>query len=126
MTTETYYIKRGRRYQPVSWYDSNLTDALHAGHYLLSVHPGGRSMRAVISPERARLFAAAHEMREAMVLAMLKASELSPQRKPLTSRQIEAWQALADAFGDELATLNVASAHDIVEAGILALEGSIK
>src|SRR5690606_8065528 len=105
VVTETLYRKIGRRYHPVAWYDPLAMDALGKGDYLISVYEGGRSMRKLIRPDHARLLAAAREMREAMVAAMRKASELKPHRTPITKRQQEAWQALSDAFGDGLAQL---------------------
>jgi predicted hydrocarbon binding protein len=55
---------------------------------------------------------------DAMSRAISKASELRPQRTPLTLGQQRAWRKLAKEFGDDLATLNINSARDIAEAGI--------
>jgi hypothetical protein len=53
---------------------------------------------------------------------MMKASELKPQRTPITPAQQKAWRALADAFGDELCTLHGLRVHDCAEAGIKAMQ----
>jgi hypothetical protein len=53
---------------------------------------------------------------------MSKASELRPQRTPLTPGQQRAWRRLAKEMGDELCTLHGSSTRDIVEAGIQALQ----
>ena len=40
MVTETFYIKRGRRYVPVREYDAMLQNALPHGSYVTVVKPG--------------------------------------------------------------------------------------
>ena len=52
---------------------------------------------------------------------MIEASALKPRQTPITESQQRAWKKLAKEFGDELCTLNGASAHDIAQAGINAL-----
>jgi hypothetical protein len=47
---------------------------------------------------------------------------MRPQRTPLTEGQRRAWKKLAREFGDDLATLSVASSRDIAEAGLAALQ----
>jgi hypothetical protein len=66
------------------------------------------------------MIAAGRVAEDAMCRAIQKASELRPQRTPITEGQRRAWRKLAQEFGDELATLNIASARDIAEAGIKA------
>jgi hypothetical protein len=59
---------------------------------------------------------------DAISHALVKASEMRPARTPITEGQQKAWKKLAREFGDDLATLNVASARDIAEAGVQALQ----
>ena len=119
----TYYEKRGRRYYPVSEYDSDLLDGFPKGSHLVCVYPGGQSRRFNVEPNHAALIAAARVAEDAMCEAIRKASEMRPQRTPITEQQRQAWQKLARAFGDDLATLNINSARDIAEAGLQALQG---
>jgi hypothetical protein len=58
---------------------------------------------------------------DAICRAISKASELRPQRTPLTPQQKKAWEALAEAFGDELTTLSGLSVYDCAEAGVQAM-----
>ena len=122
MVTKVYYEKVGRKYVPVAEYDSEYLDAFPKGSTLVICHPGGQSRRFNIDPDYAALIAAGRVAEDAMIQAMGKASELKPQKTPITFAQQRAWKQLARAFGDDLATLNGASSYDIVQAGLKALE----
>ena len=121
MVKKVYYEKIGRRYVPVAEYDSDLLDSFHKGNHLVCVYPGGQSRRFNVEPNYAALIAASRVAQDAMVRAMHMASELRPQRTPITPGQQKAWKKLAKEFGTELCTLHGPSAHDIAEAGINAL-----
>jgi hypothetical protein len=84
-------------------------------------YPGGQSRRYNIDPDYAALIAAGRVAEDAMRTALQKASEMRPQRTPITEGQRKAWRKLAKEFGDDLATLTVPCAHDVAEAGIKAL-----
>lgn len=117
-----YYVKEGRKYVPVAEYDQDLMDSFHKGNHLVMVYPGGTSRRFNVEPALAPMIAAGRVAEDAVCSAMIKASELKPKRTPITPAQQKAWRALADAFGDELCTLNGASTHDIARAGIEAMQ----
>jgi hypothetical protein len=86
------------------------------------VYPGGTSRRFNIDPNYAGMIAAGRVAEDAMCKAMMDASELKPQRTPLTEGQRRAWKNLAKEFGDELCTLQGSSTRDIVEAGVRAMQ----
>ena len=117
-----FYEKVGRRYQPVAEYDNDLLDSFPKGNHLVMCYPGGSSRRFHVDPNYAAMIAAGRVAEDAMCRAMTKASELKPQRTPLTKEQHRAWRALARSFGDELCTLQGASVRDIVEAGVEAMQ----
>jgi hypothetical protein len=117
-----YYEKIGRKYVPVSVYDSDYLDSFPKGSHLVICYPGGQSRRYNIDPNYAALIAAGRVAEDAIIQAMSNASELKPQQTPVTPAQQKAWKALARAFGTELCTLNGASAYDITQAGLKALE----
>ena len=117
-----YYVKEGRKYVPVAEYDNDLMDSFHKGNHLVMVYPGGVSRRFNIEPALAPMIAAGRFAEDAVCTAMAKASELRPQRTPLTEAQRKAWRALADAFGDDLCTLSGASVRDCAEAGVKAMQ----
>lgn len=117
-----YYIKEGRRYIPVSEYDSDLLDSFHKGTHLVMVYPGGQSRRYNIDPNYAAMIAAGRVAEDAICNAITKQSELRPHRTPLTKGQQVAWENLAKEFGEDLCTLHGASVRDCAEAGIRAMQ----
>ena len=117
-----FYEKVGRRYKPVYEYDQTLMDSFPKGSHLVVCYPGGQSKRYNIDPNYAALIAAGRVAENAMSDAIRRASELRPRKNPITPGQKAAWEKLAKEFGDELATLEISSAHDIAEAGLKALQ----
>jgi hypothetical protein len=117
-----FYEKIGRRYHPVYEYDNDLLDSFPKGSHLAIVYPGGTSRRFNIQPNHAALIAAGRVAEDAMCTAIREASEMRPQRTPITEGQQRAWKKLAREFGDDLATLNIGSARDIADAGLAALQ----
>jgi hypothetical protein len=59
-------------------------------------------------------------------MALVKASQLRLRKTPLTPDQKQAWENLQKAFGDDICTLHVDSAHDIALAGLNALQKTAK
>jgi hypothetical protein len=117
-----YYEKRGRRYVPVSEYDSEYLDSFSKGTHLVMSYPGGQSRRYNIDPAYAAMIAAARVAEDEICRAISKASELRPQRTLITPGQKAAWEKLAKELGDELATLNGLCIRDCAEAGVNAMQ----
>ena len=107
---------------PVHEYDSDLCSALPKGTHLIMCYPGGQSTRYKIDPNYAAMIAAGRVAEDAMSEAIRKASELRPQKTTITLGQKKAWEKLAKEFGSDLATLQIASARDIAEAGLRAMQ----
>ena len=122
MTKRIYYEKRGRRYVPVMEYDEYLMDGLPYGNHLIMVYPGGQSTRYNIDPALAPMIAAGRVAENRMSEAVRVASEMRPRRKELTHDQQRAWQRLNRAMGDDVYTIEIASARDIAEAGLKAMQ----
>ena len=117
-----YYEKKGRRYVPVSEYDSEYLDSFSKGTHIVMCYPGGQSRRYNINPNYAAMIAAGRVAEDAMCNAIRRASELRPQSTPITEGQKRAWNKLAKEFGTGLATLQIDCARDIAEAGLKALQ----
>jgi hypothetical protein len=117
-----YYEKVGRRYVPVSEYDSEYLDSFPKGTHLVICYPGGQSRRFNIDPNYAAMIAAGRVAEEAICEVIRKASELRPQQTPITLGQKKAWEKLAKEFGSELATLSGLCIRDCAEAGIKAMQ----
>jgi hypothetical protein len=116
-----YYEKQGRKYVPVAEYDNEFLDSFPKGNHLVMSYPGGTSRRFNIDPNYAAMIAAGRVAEDAICRAISKASELRPKQTPITPTQKQAWEQLAKAFGDELATLHGLSVHDCAEAGVKAM-----
>ncbi len=116
-----FYKKVGRRYVPVAEYDSEYLDSFPKGTHLVMCYPGGQSRRFNVSPNYAAMIAAGRLAEDAICRAISKASELRPPSTPITPEQRKAWDALSQAFGDEISTLRGLSIHDCAEAGVKAM-----
>ena len=117
-----YYEKIGRKYVPTAEYDNEFLDSFPKGNHLVMCYPGGTSRRFNIDPAYAPMIAAGRIAEDTIAQAISKASELRPQRTPLTEGQRRAWKKLAKEFGDDLCTLQGASVHDCVDAGVKAMQ----
>jgi len=124
MTKKIFYEKVGRRYKPVSEYDSDWIDSYPKGTHIVICRPGVTSRRFNIDPNYAALIAAAHVAEDAMSKALVKAGEIRMQRGqvPLTEGQKAAWENLVKEFGDSAKQLEWPSAREVAEAGAKALQ----
>jgi len=118
----TFYIKKGRRYVPVSDYDSDLCDSYSYGAHLLLVKPGMKSRKSIVDPAFAPMIAAGMFARDEMTKAVREASECQPGTKPITEEQRRAWEQLKKAFGDDRYHLWWPSAAEVVDAGVKSMQ----
>lgn len=118
-----YYKKVGRKYVPVSEYDSELMDAFTKGTHLVQVYPGGASRRYNIDPNYAALIAAGRVAEDAISKVIMERSALRVPEKqyPLTEEQRAAWEHLASTFGQERFALEWCSYREAAEAGVNAM-----
>jgi hypothetical protein len=102
--------------------DNEFYDALPYGNHLIMCYPGGRSTRYNVNPALAPMIAAGRVAEDRMSEAVRKASEMRPRRHPLTEKQQKAWANLNRALGDDVYTIEVASAREIADAGLKAMQ----
>jgi hypothetical protein len=128
MKKTVFYKKVGRRYQPVSEYDQELTDSFGKGTHMVQVYPGGQSRRYNVDPDYAALIAAGRVAEDAISKSIMDASALRiPEKhKPLTPKQKAAWEALAKEFGEERYALEWCSYREAAEAGVKAMMEEFK
>ena len=116
-----YYEKQGRKYVPVAEYDNQFLDSFPKGNHLVMSYPGGSSRRFNIDPNYAAMIAAGRVAEDAMSKAVVKASEMRPQKTPITEKQRKAWENLSKAFGNERYYIEIPSAREIAEEGVKAM-----
>jgi hypothetical protein len=117
-----YYIKEGRRYVPVSEYDSDLLDSFHKGSHIVMSYPGGSSRRYNIDPAFGPMIAAGRYAEDAISKELMRASDMRPKETPLTQEQKDAWEHLIKVFGPSARMLEWPSAREVCEAGVNAMQ----
>jgi hypothetical protein len=119
---KVYYEKIGRKYLPVSEYDSNLTDGFRKGAHLVVCHPGGKTVRHNIEPAYAPMIAAGRIAEDVISKAIMKAHEIRPhQNTILTPEEKEAWDNLVAVLGDRGRYLEWPSAREVADASVKAM-----
>ena len=110
-----FYEKVGDEFVPVREYDSELMDAFPEGSHLVICHPGGRSTRYNINPDRAPLLAAFKVLSDKICKQIVEASEIRPTQTPLTPEQKNTWDAFISAMGDDKYYCQYPAAQDITD-----------
>lgn len=122
---KVYYEKVGRKYVPVSEYDSLLMDALPKGTHIIMSYPGGQSTRCNIDPNYAALIAAGRLAEDAISKKLHEATEIRRNYKnrntPLTPGQRKAWDKLIKEFGEDARQLEWPSVRECAEEGVKAM-----
>lgn len=122
MTETIFYIKKGRRYIPHSYYSTEMCDSFPKGYHLVSVYQGGSSRRFNIDPAYAPMIAAGRVAENAISEAIRKATDLRPSTAPITPEQKEAWDNLVRVFGADARYLEWPSAREACEAAVQAMQ----
>lgn len=117
-----FYEKIDGKYVPVSWYDTYVMDALPIGNHLIMVHKNGLIRKCNVEPALAPMIAAGRYAVDDLARLLVDAMTLRPEYTPLTQEQMDAWKALAAAFGKEKCALQYNSAHDAATAVISTLQ----
>jgi oxalate decarboxylase/phosphoglucose isomerase-like protein (cupin superfamily) len=96
----TLYVKRGRRYHPISEYDPEAMDALPIGAHMVIVEPGVKQLHYHVDPDRAGLLAALQEHEAELIQAITQASEKKVATWGTSSRERRAVNAYRGIMGD--------------------------
>jgi hypothetical protein len=117
-----FYEKVGRKYIPVSEYNSEMSDSFTRGNHLVMSYPGGRSVRYNIDPAYAPMIAAGRVCEDVISKAIMQAHETRPyQNTALTNEQQIAWNNLMDVMGDRGRYLEWPSAREITDSAVKAM-----
>lgn len=120
---QTFYKRVGRRYVPVSEYDSELIDALPPGDHLISVRPDSVSRRYKIDPALAPMIAAGFYAQEAIVKKIQEETELRPVNREIDEETNRRWKEFIATIPEEFRYLFThGSAWDAAEAGVQAMQ----
>jgi hypothetical protein len=123
---KVFYEKVGKRYKPVSEYDSDLLDAMPKGTHIIMSYPGGKSTRYNIDSALAPMIAAGRVAEDAITTAMHKANELRPAtRYIITPEQRKLFDAFLNSMPQDDPQRNMmtyGSLRDCAEAGIKAMQ----
>ena len=120
-----YYEKIGRRYVPVSEYDSEYLDSFPKGSHLVVCDPGGSSRHYNIDPALAPLIAAGKVAEKKVCNAVYEAASMHRMKHEgtiLTLEQEKAWRKFEKVMGERGKYIQFNSTYDIAKAGIQALE----
>lgn len=121
---KVFYEKVGRKYVPVSEYDSDLLDALPKGTHVIMSYPGGKSTRYNIDPAYAPMIAASRVAEDTICTAMNKAQELRPASRSITQEQRELFDKFLASMSEDDPQRNMlthGSIRDCAEAGVKAM-----
>ncbi len=122
MSKTVFYKKIGRKYVPVSEYDSELMDSIPKGNHIVMCYPGGQSIRYNIAPALAPMIAAGRYAEEKMLHTMRLIGEARPSVIHLTEEQQQAWKIMQEALGEDRFYLTYPSHFEIVQEGIKAMQ----
>jgi hypothetical protein len=118
---ETYYIKRGRKYIPISEYDSNICDSIKHGTHLVVNHLGCRMYTYDVEPDHAAIIAATRIFKEYLVKQLHHASEARPKignGTLFTERQKKAYDKLKEELNEHTYFFEFPTLNDIAEKAI--------
>lgn len=105
-------------------------DAMPLGSSLVTCGERSLSYQALdpqVTEAQAALLAASEIAEPAMIRAMMECSRERPEKRPLTDRERAGWEAYCRAIGERgIMRLELASAQEIVDAGLRALREAVE
>jgi hypothetical protein len=118
-----FYKKVGRRYVPVSEYDSELLDAFPKGTHIVMCYPGGKSTRYNIDPNYAAMIAAGRVAEDAITQSIQHSTELRPMNREMDEDLQRRWKEFIATVPDHFRFMFThGSARDAAEAGVKAMQ----
>ena len=122
MIKKVFYEKVGRRYVPVSEWNTDLLGAMPKGTHIIMCYPGGQSTRYNIDPAFGPMIAAGRFAENAIAEKIYEATKYRPGKELVTEEQHQAWNKLSQAFGKEMYAIQRVSAAEIAEEGVRAMQ----
>lgn len=117
-----FYKKQGRRYLPVSEYDSEYCDSYPKGSHLVVSKPGSTMRMFNIEPALAPMIAAGSYATDDISESIRKATELRPINREMTEQDHQRWIDFIKTMPDDMRFMMThGSARDAAEAGVKAM-----
>lgn len=114
-----FYKKVGRRYVPVSEYDSEYCDSYPKGSHLVVCRPGSTMRMFNIDPMLAPMIAAGTYAVDEISQSIQKATELRPMNRQMTERDHQRWIDFIKTMPEDMRFMMThGSARDAAEAGV--------
>ncbi len=115
MAEEVYYKKVGRKYVPVSYYDSTIMDGVPEGATLIVKQKNLTMRRYNVDIDTAPLMAAMMSLTEQVSKEVYKTSEARPHTRSLTDAQQKAWKRFIKKYGETFRFLEYPSCREIAD-----------
>ena len=123
MTKEVFYKKVGRKYEPVSEYDYEFSNAFPKGtHLVLNIDPGVTSYFYNIDPALAPMTAAAKYGIDELSASIMEETHIRNATLKITEEQAQAWRDFIKVMGDSSYMLEYPSARECAEKAMKKLE----
>ena len=125
---EQLYVRNGRTFEKAN--PNRMLDCLSEGHWLVTVHKNNTSVKLLIVPDYASVYAAMQEAEDAMCKAALEKATMKPPSMLMSKKESHAWEEAWGVFRkimgkDMPRTFNMSSIHDIIQAGLEELKKHI-
>ena len=122
---EVFYKKVGKKYVPISYYNSNLTDGFTIGSHLVVKQRGMTSVRHNVTPAVAPMLAVGILMKDKMADAIRQGSEMRPPNVAITQEEADCWEELKHLSGNNRYYIQFPAMSDSVDAGIAVLQEEV-
>lgn len=127
--SETFYVKKGRKYVPVSYLHDNLMDSLSKGCHLVIVMDGSTAYKMNINPDHAAILSALELGRDEISRAIDEAIKTRPNvNRELTKTEVKHWRALEKLFNTPMvaACPNVQYVLTAIEKAMVRIAKGVK
>ena len=117
-----FYKKVGRRYEPVSEYDSEYCDSYPKGSHLVVCKPGSTMRMFNVDPDLVPMIAAGTYAIDDISKSIQQATELRPVNREMTEQDHQRWLDFIKTMPDDMRFMMThGSARDAAEAGVKAM-----
>lgn len=125
MSEETYYVKRGRKYVPVKYHDSEITESFPEGATLIIKKGNLRMYRYSVPMELASAAAVLEWLKEELTGAIVSSSAMVAPVEMLTPEHLAAWENFVKIAGPAGKRISYPSAAGVAITAIESLREDI-